>query len=181
MDAPTEYQVPGFDDCSVVGTTCKTVMRCAWNNVKLAMLVLCRLQIWPAVFSGRDYKWRYDIHIHVYLQMHWTRLPCGNPHTCIQSGRQSEDYRQIISQRFAPCRVYPITQITKFMGPTWGPPGSCRPQMSPMLAPWTSLSGNILTRRYWILQWGHNINCRPPTGAPSCWVADIKSKTRVPT
>ena len=33
------------------------------------------------------------------------------------------------------------TQIAKFMGPTWGPPGSCRPQMGPMLAPWTSLSG----------------------------------------
>ena len=29
------------------------------------------------------------------------------------------------------------TQIAKFMGPTWGPPGSCRPQMGPMLAPWT--------------------------------------------
>ena len=32
-------------------------------------------------------------------------------------------------------------QIAKFMGPTWGPPGSCRPQMSPMLAPWILLSG----------------------------------------
>ena len=28
-----------------------------------------------------------------------------------------------------------IPQIAKFMGPTWGPPGSCRPQMGPMLAP----------------------------------------------
>ena len=27
------------------------------------------------------------------------------------------------------------------MGPTWDPPGSCRPQMGPMLAPWTLLSG----------------------------------------
>ena len=34
------------------------------------------------------------------------------------------------------------TQIAKFMGPTRGPPGSCRPQMDPMLAPWTLLSGN---------------------------------------
>ena len=33
------------------------------------------------------------------------------------------------------------TQITKFMGPTWGPPGSCRPQMGPMLSPRTLLSG----------------------------------------
>ena len=33
------------------------------------------------------------------------------------------------------------SQIAMFMGPTWGPPGSCRPQMGPMLDPWTLLSG----------------------------------------
>ena len=33
------------------------------------------------------------------------------------------------------------SQIAKFMGPTWGPPGSCRPHMGHMLAPWTLLSG----------------------------------------
>ena len=27
------------------------------------------------------------------------------------------------------------------MGPTWGPPGSCRPQMGPMLDPWILLLG----------------------------------------
>ena len=32
-------------------------------------------------------------------------------------------------------------QIAKFMGPTWGPPGSCRPQMGPILGPWILLSG----------------------------------------
>ena len=30
------------------------------------------------------------------------------------------------------------------MGTTWGPPGSCRPQMGPMLAPWTLISGKDL-------------------------------------
>ena len=34
--------------------------------------------------------------------------------------------------------------IAKLMGPTWGPSGSCRTQMGPMLVPWTLLSGNIL-------------------------------------
>ena len=34
-------------------------------------------------------------------------------------------------------------QIAKFMGPPWGPPGFCRPQMGPMLAPWTLLSGYL--------------------------------------
>ena len=35
------------------------------------------------------------------------------------------------------------SQIAKFMGPTWDPPGSCRPQMGPMLAPWTRDDINI--------------------------------------
>ena len=34
-----------------------------------------------------------------------------------------------------------LSQITKFMGPTWGPPGSCRTQMGPVMAPWIFLSG----------------------------------------
>ena len=36
-----------------------------------------------------------------------------------------------------------IPQIARFMGPTWGPPGSCRPQMGPMLDPWTLLLGTM--------------------------------------
>ena len=36
------------------------------------------------------------------------------------------------------------TQIAKFMGPTWGPHGSCRPHVSPELAPWTLLSGKLI-------------------------------------
>ena len=37
------------------------------------------------------------------------------------------------------------SQVARFMGPTWGPPGSCQPQMDPMLAPWTLLWGISLT------------------------------------
>ena len=36
------------------------------------------------------------------------------------------------------------SQIANFMGPTWGLPGSCRPQMGPMMAPWILLSGVVL-------------------------------------
>ena len=39
------------------------------------------------------------------------------------------------------CQRSVTSQITRFMGPTWGPPGSCRPQVGPMLASWTLLSG----------------------------------------
>ena len=34
-------------------------------------------------------------------------------------------------------------QKAKFMGPTWGPPGSCRPQMGPTLVPCILLSGYV--------------------------------------
>ena len=37
-----------------------------------------------------------------------------------------------------------VTQIAKFVWPTWGPPGSWRPQVGPTLAPWILLSGKLL-------------------------------------
>ena len=39
-------------------------------------------------------------------------------------------------------------QIARFLWPTWGPPGSCRSQMGPMLATGTLLSGTLC----WYLQ-----------------------------
>ena len=41
-----------------------------------------------------------------------------------------------------------LSHIAKFMEPTWGPPGSCRTQMGPMLAPWTLLSGISRSLRF---------------------------------
>ena len=40
----------------------------------------------------------------------------------------------------------PTPQIARFTGPTWGPSGADRAQMGPMLAPWTLLSGSVITR-----------------------------------
>ena len=37
--------------------------------------------------------------------------------------------------------MHKSSQIARFMGPTWGPPGADRTQVGPMLAPWTLLSG----------------------------------------
>ena len=37
------------------------------------------------------------------------------------------------NELYCTCHSY-IPQITSFTGQTWGPPGSCRPQMGPMLA-----------------------------------------------
>ena len=55
-------------------------------------------------------------------------------------------------------------QIAKFMGPTWGPPGSCRPQMGPMLAPWTLLSGST---QFWGIVWGFTKMKGFPPGIPT--------------
>ena len=43
--------------------------------------------------------------------------------------------------RQGPTHTCMISQRARFMGPTWGPPGSCRPQVGPMLALWLMLSG----------------------------------------
>ena len=43
------------------------------------------------------------------------------------------------------------------MGLIWGPPGSCRPQMGPMLAPWTLLSGQFCKLLRQQLDIGHTV------------------------
>ena len=54
-------------------------------------------------------------------------------------------YKLIRSKAFVVFQGPPVrAQIAKFMGPTWDPPGSCRPQVGPMLAPWSLLSGRIM-------------------------------------
>ena len=52
------------------------------------------------------------------------------------------------------------TQIARFKGQTWGPPGSCRPQVGPILAPWTLQSGCI---------WYCAAYRRGGTGSPIIW------------
>ena len=44
-----------------------------------------------------------------------------------------------------PWRTPWSTQIAKFMGPPWGPPGSCRPQIGPKFSQWALLSGFLPT------------------------------------
>ena len=66
------------------------------------------------------------------------------------------------------CEFYPTfnSQIARLMGPTWGPPGSCRPQMGPMLDPWTLLSGLVsrlmttVCYRYLIFLFGQSVYYR---------------------
>ena len=53
------------------------------------------------------------------------------------------------------------SQIATFMGPTWGPPGSCRPQMGPVFGPWTLLSGVFIPSR--------NMSCWPNDTGVSWW------------
>ena len=72
----------------------------------------------------------------------WLQLQpsCGSPQCLIQIRR--EGCFTVIPFLLDYCEDWSEhSQIAKFMGPTWGPPGPCRPQMGPMLAPWILLSG----------------------------------------
>ena len=63
------------------------------------------------------------------------------------------------------------SRIEEFMGPIWGPPGSCWPQMGPMLVPWTLLSGgcggfsiSADQMKFRGPAWGPSGSCRPRMG-----------------
>ena len=59
-----------------------------------------------------------------------------------QTAETIPHWRQWYISLFSQCRhCWQTGQIARFMGPTWGPPGPCGPQMGPMLVPWTLLSG----------------------------------------
>ena len=45
------------------------------------------------------------------------------------------------------------TLIARFMGPTWGPSGTDRTQVGPMLAPWTLLSGYVILGQQCVCRW----------------------------
>ena len=68
--------------------------------------------------------------------------------------------RRILTRKFfiiADPRQGMASQIAKFMGPTWGPPGSCRPQMGHMLAPWTLLSGISINQQFTTIACNYNL------------------------
>ena len=75
----------------------------------------------------------------------------SNKHVCSR-GRQPVSFRY---ESRLPMPEHQNQQIAKFMGPAWGQSGSCRPQMGPMLAPWTMLSGYVCTGRHE----GHLLSC----------------------
>ena len=61
------------------------------------------------------------------------------------------------------------------MGPKWGPPGSCRPQMGPMLAQWTLLYGDCslaihcyTVYRPWRYLWLSTSSSTSPQLSPAC-------------
>ena len=55
------------------------------------------------------------------------------------------DHDDIRTWKCIPSGIHQLSaQIAKFMGPKWGPPGSWRPHVGPMMAPWTLLSGSRL-------------------------------------
>ena len=88
----------------------------------------------------------------------WSHLPPFGQHfgvfTTIEHNLWTLRSRSAISDYIVCCQVDPDrttnigswkhSQEAKFMGPTWGPPGSCRSQIGPMLAPWTFLSELLL-------------------------------------
>ena len=54
----------------------------------------------------------------------------------------SSDFIDIYSSQ----KAETLFLIARFTGPTWGPPGSCQPQMGPMSASWTLLSGTCFIK-----------------------------------
>ena len=83
----------------------------------------------------------------------------------------SEEYKLIMSSQDFDAKSK-HSQIAKFLGPTWGPHGSCRPQVGPILAPWILLSGLGWPPAKWYLF----VMCGVvPTGMYNCQVSQTNT------
>ena len=82
------------------------------------------------------------------VSMSW-RLQISATHTLTQW--QASTHSTTL-RRFSVKMLFMSSQIAKFMGPSWGPPGSCRPQMGPMLAPLTVTHLLSIERADWSKQ-----------------------------
>ena len=67
----------------------------------------------------------------------WGKLPVDSPHKGQVMSNMFPCYGVILSLTF----FGEASQIARVVWPTWDPPGSWRPQVGLMLAPWTLLSG----------------------------------------
>ena len=84
------------------------------------------------------------------------------------------------------CVWIEVSQIARFMGPTWGPSGSCRPQIGFMLASWTSLSRMIETAQFaaipgrllclyemWLVKWSSHYEPNITMNAITNWHGNL--------
>ena len=102
------------------------------------MLVYCELS--PQQQLQRNLNWN----SYIFIQENAFENVVHFVSSCVKTLSHSDEWCASCLVNIGLCnRLMPwvtYTQIAKFMGPTWGPPGSCRPQTGPMLAPWTLLS-----------------------------------------
>ena len=102
--------------------------------------------------------------------------PWKTPHISPSEERYRMSFVWILEQNG---HVIPISQIAKFMGPTWGPLGSCRPQMGPILAPWTLLSllhfpGNYSVWSPW------KLSHKEATMSPTSFIRSFQARSGLP-
>ena len=94
----------------------------------------------------KKFHWRYILEYVMYKTMPiFTKHQCVSKHSFV-----SIFFLWIMIVRKAP------SHKTKFMGPTWGRPGSCRPETGPIVAPWTLLSGYVPYCDWWLSWQRHN-------------------------
>ena len=124
-------------------------------------------------------------------------LPFWSPklsQTCyLGNSRGTYSAHPCIMQHLYVC-LRAIAQITKLTEPKWALPGSCRPQIGPILAPWTLLSGRgnsapqKNTLHTWMVPppaWTHTI-WKSPKGSlwamvrPRCYVSSGPSQMPSP-
>ena len=113
----------------------------------IILSVVCRNNVTPTTIKPSGKRWislHLISHVHRNISLYYWQLVSHILSLCIKLSMKSGNHGTIIVKPtitfIAKCKAFTrtrrtTTQIAKFVGPTWGLPGSCRSQMGPMLAP----------------------------------------------
>ena len=132
---PQEYDLYNWPAPLFVEKHTNTVdIQMQWGMEATLLLFRCSNKIiFPPMFSACKIWWAFMITT-IQIKIHNRKLNDSKLTGTLYTSKKLFNSDGIIRP-----------QLARFMGPTWGPPGSCRPQMGPMLAPWTLLSGSAIT------------------------------------
>ena len=113
-----------------------------WREALMYSLICAWINDWVNNREAGDLR-RYGVHYDVIVML-WDILYKTASVSVYQAYIQNNRISSLCHDMETCLAFLTLSQVARFMGPTWGPPGADTTQVGPMWATWTLLSGFLV-------------------------------------